>query len=71
MHSALPVMPAELLQFEFLGHGFPVLGSRVIPTFALGALQRDDFSSLSRHVFSGRLASGAGRQDWFFLTPAA
>ena len=51
MHRALPVMPAELLQFELLGHGFPVLGRRVIPTFALGALKRDDLSSLSRHIF--------------------
>ena len=48
---ALPVMTAELFQLQLLRHGLPVLGRRVIPTFALGALQRDDFSSLSRHLF--------------------
>ena len=59
MNRVLAVVTAELLQLELLCRRFPVLGRRVIPTFALGALQGDDFSSLTRHtffpVFSGAL----------------
>ena len=55
----LPLMTAELLQFQLLRHGLLVLGRRVVPTLALAALQRDDFSSLARHVFVLRELSGA------------
>ena len=49
MQRAFPLVSAKLLQLELLRHRLPVLGRRVIPTFALGALQRDDFSSCARH----------------------
>jgi hypothetical protein len=49
MQRAFPLVTAKLLQLELLRHRLPVLGRRVIPTFALGALQRDDFSSSARH----------------------
>ena len=51
MQRPFPLVTAELLQLELLRHRLPVLGRRVIPTFALGALKRDDLSSLSRHIF--------------------
>jgi len=38
---------AEFLQFQPLSHGLPVLGLRVIPLFAIAALQRNDFSGHS------------------------
>jgi len=40
----LPAVGAELLHFETFCCGFFVLGVRVVPVFALGALERDDFS---------------------------
>jgi hypothetical protein len=43
----LPAARAELLEFQPLGCRFLVLGIRVIPFLALGALERDDFP---RHV---------------------
>ena len=49
MQGVLALMTAELLQFELLRHGFLVLGRRVISTFALSALERDDFSSCACH----------------------
>ena len=60
MDGVLALVTAELLQFELLRHRPLVLGRRVIPTFALGALHRDDFSSLARHFFLQ--ASGVRRQ---------
>jgi hypothetical protein len=51
MRCVLPVMTAELLQFELLRHGLLVLRRRVVPTFALGTLKRDDFSACACHVF--------------------
>ena len=63
MHGALAVMTAELLQFELLRHGFLVLCRRVIPTFALGTLQRNDFSSLARHVNNSDSFSFGGALD--------
>ena len=59
MQRALPLVPTILLQLELLGHGFLVLGRRIVPTFALGALERDDFSSCARHDFS-----------WMFVEPS-
>jgi len=49
MQRPFPLVTAKLLQLELFRHRLPVLGRRVIPTFALGALQRDDFSSCARH----------------------
>ena len=45
----LPAMPAKLLQFQALRGGFLVLGGRIVPVFALGALERDN---LSRHRYN-------------------
>jgi hypothetical protein len=50
MDRALAIVTAELLEFQLLRHRLLVLRRRVVPTFALGALQRDDFSSRTRHV---------------------
>src|ERR1041384_881086 len=61
MQRVLALVTAELLQFQLLRHGLLVLGRRVIPTLALAALQRDDFSSLARHCF---------RTPRFFLEPS-
>jgi hypothetical protein len=35
---------AKLLRFHPVGMFLPILGGRVIPVFAIVALQRDDFS---------------------------
>jgi hypothetical protein len=40
----LPATAAELLQFQPVRRRLPVLGLRIIPLFALTALQRNDFS---------------------------
>ena len=45
VHRVLAVVTAELAQLELLRHGLLVLGRRVVPALALGALQRDDLSS--------------------------
>jgi hypothetical protein len=50
VQGVLAIVTAELLQFELLRHGLLVLVRRIVPTLALGALQRDDFSSLARHL---------------------
>jgi len=55
MGSVLPVVTAELLEFQLLRHGLLVLRRRVVPTFALGTLKRDDFSACARHVLLLRL----------------
>src|SRR5438552_19074607 len=60
MQRPFPLMPAILFQLELLGHGFLVLGRRIVPTFALGTLQRDDFSSCARHRFL----------SWMFVEPS-
>jgi hypothetical protein len=52
---ALPIVPAELLQLELLGHGLLVLGRRVVPTFALGALEGDDFARCCHGSVSARI----------------
>ena len=57
MCCVLPVMTAELLQFQLLRHGLLVLRRRVVPTFALGTLKRDDFSACARHVFATPLVT--------------
>ena len=49
VQRVLALVTAELLQLEFLRRRFPVLGRRVIPTLALGALERNDFSSCACH----------------------
>ena len=50
MRCVLAIVTAELLELELLRHGLAILGRRVVPTFALGALQRDDFSTALGHV---------------------
>jgi hypothetical protein len=55
VRGVLPVMTAELLQFQLFRHGLLVLRRRVIPTFALTALKGDDFSACARHDLLLRL----------------
>jgi hypothetical protein len=50
MNGPLPIVPAEFLQLQLLGHGLLVLRRRVIPTLALGALKVDDLACC-RHWF--------------------
>src|SRR4051794_33724781 len=57
VRSVLPVMTAELLQFQLLRHGLLVLRRGVVPTFALGTLEGDDFSACARHVFATPLVT--------------
>jgi hypothetical protein len=47
MRLMLAAMPAELLQFQTLRRGLLILGCRIVPVLALGALERDNFS---RHL---------------------
>jgi hypothetical protein len=47
MNRPLPIVPAELLELQLLGHRLLVLGRRVIATFALSALERDDLARCS------------------------
>ncbi len=49
VHRVLPIMTAELLHLELFRRRLLVLGRRIIPTFALGALEGDDFSSCACH----------------------
>jgi hypothetical protein len=50
MNGPLPVVPAELLQFQLLGHRLLVLRGGVVAPFALSALERDDFPTCACHV---------------------
>src|SRR5437763_9603195 len=63
MQRVLALMTAELLQFQLLRHRLLVLGRRIVPTLALAALQRDDFSSLARHCFLLRESFWSPRRD--------
>ena len=63
MNRVLAIVRAELLQLELLRHRLLVLVRRVVPTFALGALQRDDFSSLARHSSTPCVRLWAGALD--------
>ena len=56
MRRVLAATAAELLEFQPLGRRFAVLGRRVVPLFAITALQRDD---LSGHGSLPNLASGS------------
>src|SRR6185437_9361547 len=40
----LPAVRTELLHLEAFRRGFLILRVRIVPVFALGALERDDFS---------------------------
>src|SRR6185437_13834927 len=44
MRRMLPATAAELLLFQPLGHRLAVLGSRIVPLFAITALHRNNFS---------------------------
>jgi hypothetical protein len=68
MNRPFPIEAAELLQFQLLGHRFPVLGRRIVPAFALGALKRDDFPSCACHRYLQ--ASGAS-PDASSISPGA
>src|SRR5438105_3476783 len=50
VNRVLPIVTAELLQFQLLRHRLLVLRRRIVPAFALGALERDDFSACACHV---------------------
>ena len=49
VRRVLPVVTAELLQFQLLRHRLLVLRRRIVPTLALGALERDDLSTAAGH----------------------
>jgi len=57
MRRVLPATPAEFLDLQPIRSGFPVLGGRIIPLFAITALQRND---LSGHSAPGFFLCGAG-----------
>jgi hypothetical protein len=44
MRRVLPAPAAELLQLQPFRHRLPVLGGRIVPLFAITALQRNDLS---------------------------
>ena len=44
MRRVLAATAAEFLEFQPLGRCFPVLGGRIIPLFAIAALQRNNLS---------------------------
>jgi hypothetical protein len=53
--GVLPALATELREFQTLGRGLLVLGRRVVPVFALTALQCDDLSHLQpRSLFELR-----------------
>ncbi len=51
MRRVLPATPAEFLDLQPIRSGFPVLGGRIIPLFAITALQRNDLSGHSAPSF--------------------
>src|SRR3989442_3633213 len=51
MRRMLPAPPAEFLQLQAVRSRFPVLGSRIVPLFAITALQRNDLSGHSAPSF--------------------
>src|SRR6185369_14294617 len=55
VRRVLPVVTTELLELQLLRHRLPVFRRRVVATFALGALQRDDFASCARHDVTPKL----------------
>src|ERR1043165_6437151 len=68
VNRVLAVVTAELLQFQLLRHRLLVLGRRVVPTFALGALKGNDFSACARHVRSFKLVEPSTRFE--LVTPS-
>jgi hypothetical protein len=48
MRRMLAADAAEFLQLQPLRHGLPVLGGRIVPLFAITALQRNNFSGHKR-----------------------
>jgi hypothetical protein len=44
MRRVLAATAAEFLEFQSLGRRLPILGRRIIPLFAITALQCNDFS---------------------------
>jgi hypothetical protein len=50
---------AKLLRFHPVGMLFPILGGRIIPVFAIVALQRNDFSHKPSSTLLDNLRDGA------------
>ena len=48
MRRVLAADAAELLQLQPLRHSLPILGGRIVPLFAIAALQRNDLSGHKR-----------------------
>ena len=49
MDGVLPLVTAELLELDLLGHRLLVLGRRVVAVLTFAALKRDDLSTCARH----------------------
>ena len=62
MNGPLPIVPAEFLQLQLLGRGLLVLRRRVVATFALGALERDDLARC-RHCLYPEKSFWSPRRD--------
>ena len=59
MNSPLPIVPAEFLQLQLLGHGLLVLRGGVVAPFALGALERDDLACCRHCLYPEKKFGGA------------
>lgn len=71
MPGVLPARVAELRSLQPLGMLLLVLGGRVVPVFALGALQCDDLSHVS--ILSGlsqRFGLSHGEVQGEYVLPA-
>jgi hypothetical protein len=53
MRRVLAADAAEFLQLQALGHRLPILGGRIVPLFAIAALQGNDFSGHKQLLASG------------------
>jgi hypothetical protein len=74
MGDVLPIVPAEFLQLQLLGHRLPVLRRGVVLTLTFGALKRNDFSAALGHVSlrelkieNGKLKNGRPRALQFSI----
>src|SRR3989442_8291029 len=65
MRRVLPATPAEFLDLQPIRSGFPVLGCRIIPLFAITALQRNDLSGHSAPSFFLCGAGALAREKLF------
>jgi hypothetical protein len=75
MRRVLAANAAELFQLQALGHGLPVLGGRIVPLFAIAALQGNDLSGHKQAPTFWLLASSFLRTEnrepetdhWFLI----